>query len=193
MIATIFQLNNSFWTPGTITNTIESQTLRSDTAVLPAPDWYVYDSNDHFHSFDKNGGLPTLRYVPVEVPCNGLCGDHSGNCGETMVEHHFRCLICDELIIPLWVPDYNAREFGVTIPKARRTEVDLTIEYADLKLPQGTQLGDVKQFSVQARVGARQDYVHLFGVMYVDVADVTIRRDSAKVHLVLTGEELSIR
>jgi hypothetical protein len=65
---------------------------------VPDPAWSHTDDAGHFHAYDSNGKLPTLRKTFVNVGCDGTCG---GVCdGEGFNRATYECVLCDSLVEP---------------------------------------------------------------------------------------------
>lgn len=60
--------------------------------------WTYVDGRGHFHAYTADEKLPTLRGIPIEVPCDGACGFEGGCEGYTRTE--YRCRLCDEVVEP---------------------------------------------------------------------------------------------
>jgi hypothetical protein len=97
------------------------------------PDWKMVDENGHGHFVDKNGELPTLRWVAQ--PCSMGHGDDCDS------EGYFECLLCGEVISP-----------GTRTPKpfyvAGMTTYTLTTETSTYEF------GPTQWDALQAAIGA---------------------------------------
>jgi len=92
-------VNNAEPVPGEMCVDHEWIDASAATASKPDPRWFVVDQLGHYHAFDNDDNLPTLKPVSVDVPCNG-CGDN-GCEGYTVTEYH--CELCDEVVEPRYM------------------------------------------------------------------------------------------
>lgn len=96
----------------------------SSTATKPDPRWEFIDTAGHFHTFTKDGDLPTLNSEGVRMPCDGSCG---GTCnGEGYTVTRWTCRICGQEVEPGYVPDEGARTMGVPVPLGTSAKVTVT-------------------------------------------------------------------
>ena len=66
-------------------------------ADLPDQAWTFTDAAGHFHAYDADGKLPSLRHLLIKVDCDGSCG---GLCDGEYDKRVHQCLMCDELVEP---------------------------------------------------------------------------------------------
>lgn len=88
--------------------------VRSSTAVKPDHAWSETDPAGHVHRFaDGSDKVPSALKLSRPVPCDGSCG---GACeGEGASVPVWTCFQCGANVTPRFVPDYNARTFGVPV------------------------------------------------------------------------------
>lgn len=116
-------INGGDFYPAEVAFTGTFDMVRSETAVVPDPDWEHADSNGHLHAFAEKGETPTLTRYSVNIPCDGSCG---GVCeGEGYDEWQWKCAICDEAVEPRFIPDVRARGTGIPVLTSRSATVTI--------------------------------------------------------------------
>ncbi len=86
-----------------------AQMVWSDSAQAD-PKWSFIDQAGHFHAYDQDEKLPTLRNEPEHIDCDGGCG---GLC-EGYETPRYLCRICGEEVTPGPVP--GPHQFAVNGP-----------------------------------------------------------------------------
>ena len=98
---------------GTLSTGVDQIDVTTMTESRPDPEWSMVDALGHFHAWDADGKLPTLKAVSVHQPCAGGCGHDDDGCdGYDTTEH--RCLICDQTVAPQSIVTSNL--YRRTIP-----------------------------------------------------------------------------
>lgn len=81
--------------------------------------WTHLDKASHWHAYDRDGTLPTLRAQEAPRPCDGSCGGVCQGEGYSVTIHH--CRICDEQIEPGW----EAGPHTIVLPGLTEWWIDL--------------------------------------------------------------------
>lgn len=93
-----------------ITLSAEHETVWSRTP-RPDPGWSSTDARGHFHAYDSDGSLPTLKASDNPIPCDGSC--RNWDC-DGYTERVYRCSLCDEPVVPRTVERDHPEVAGTT-------------------------------------------------------------------------------
>lgn len=140
---------------------LDYQQIDITTEFERDPDWTFIDAAGHFHAWTKDGELPTLNGITVEMPCNGQCGnDYDEPCeGYTRTEYH--CRVCDEIV----EPGYRRTTERKYMPGRMIWSVVVTGRHEDLWPFYSS--GELVSFWMMAKHGTQ------FGFGVVDAIDVS--------------------
>ena len=166
---TTASIDNGPDVPADLTITQDQIDVTSALATKPDPEWTYVDQRGHFHAYDEDGKLPTLRTRIERTPCPGGCDD-PGCDGYTVTHHH--CVICGEEVEPRRVHDFEPK----TVPGL--THWTLVV---DQGIPQG------QQVSVRVRSGAPADPIEVFGVAMVVGVEAMMVGDQWRTQSTLDG------
>lgn len=174
---------------------IDVERVRSERAVLPDLFWETADPAGHWHRW-VDGTLPTCRKGSRHVPCDGSCG---GICeGEGYDVTEWRCLQCDAVIEPGYVPDEQAR--GPGIPISQTLDYEITVAPSWETVASIAAAGSVTDAQIEYEagsalpvIGAQIEYEvgdvkHVVPMPRLYPGDVTFSSDSNR--LVLHGQQV---
>lgn len=131
----------------------DGETFEGDVAD---PTWAFTDASGHFHAYDGDGKLPTLRRLPIAKDCDGTCGDICQGDGYTAWA--YQCILCDEFIEPRTRRGFQ--RLGTTSRKVAEVTGPRTLVEFD---------GEVVSFVCAAGFGF--GILHLLGVTMSDDGD----------------------
>lgn len=138
---------------------IETEQIDVTTTTKTKPDmkWEHTDPSGHFHAFDKNGELPTLKSHSEHVACPGVHTSpvfDDDDC-EGYDELVYECVICGATVEPVWITTPSVcREFmpGRTYWTVE-VEQQVTEEWVSVRLTSG----EIDMFGVARRGAARAE------------------------------------